>query len=52
MLHTGQIIIRPEFLLRPQCGTHWPLMRVDDHTERAQGFIELDVRSVVECRVR
>ena len=23
---TGRIIIRPEFLLRPQCGTHWPLM--------------------------
>ena len=39
MLHTGQIIIRPEFLLRPQNGTHWPLMRVDDQLERASRFI-------------
>ena len=41
----GQIIVRPEFLLRPQRGTHWPLMAMHDATERAQGFVEIDVRS-------
>lgn len=41
----GQLIVRPEFLLRPQCGTSWPLMKAGDATSRAQGFIELDVRA-------
>ena len=41
----GQIIVRPEFLLRPQRGTHWPLMAMHDPYERAQGFVEIDVRS-------
>ena len=41
----GQVVVRPEFLLRPQNGTHWPVMSPLDQNLPGQGHIELFVRT-------
>ena len=41
----GQIVVRPEFLLRPQNGTHWPIMHPSDPRIPGQGFVELFART-------
>ena len=49
----GQLVVRPEQLLRPQNGTHWPLQqRSAIGQDDVSGFLELHVRASHVSRTR